>query len=94
MTQPWMWTTHGNGNATRPNAALVANPATMLAAMTQAMVKKNRASPRSVSVEYAIVALLNSPSARPVEPIPSPRAKAQRVGSGSPSKRTWTLTLP
>jgi hypothetical protein len=37
------------------------NPLTMIAVVRQAMVKKNRASPRSASVEYGIVAIAKPP---------------------------------
>src|SRR5688500_10146196 len=53
-------------------------PATIVAAITQAMVEKNRASPRSVSLEYGIVAIVRPPSRWPQ--ISSGRGGRQSAG--------------
>src|SRR5687768_5045183 len=65
----------------RPLARLNAKPATIVADMTQAIVKKNRASPRSVSVEYGIVAMAQPPC-RPVAADTNRRPPGQRLARG------------
>src|SRR3990170_8703501 len=78
-----MWTSRGAPKLERPTAALKPKPATMIAAMAQAMVKKKRASPRSVSAEKGIVAM-ESPPAESVsadtKAVAAPQRSAARDG--------------
>src|SRR5690606_3545072 len=83
MTHAWKCTGHGAAKVERPLYRLNAKPAMIVAAIAQAMMKKNRASLRSLSPEYGIVAM-TLPPPRPVAADTNRRGPGQRSARRQP----------